>query len=102
MRCRPPSGAGPARPCASPLPVAYDAPYPGPAIAARPMTAALAGGVVLGSGDGPTIEAQTAEEPFTTMSDGGLERVRRGSPAARVLPLLACIARGAPGRVVLD
>jgi hypothetical protein len=38
----------------------------------------------------------------TCMADEALERVRRGVPAARSLPLLALLARGAAGSVILD
>jgi hypothetical protein len=36
------------------------------------------------------------------MSDEALERVRRGIPSARSLPLLRLIAQGAPGRADLE
>jgi hypothetical protein len=82
--------------------VAYDAPYPEPLYSARPIVDAFAVGLVLGPGDGPAIEARTTRAAITTMPDAALERVRRGIPAARVLPLLECVARGEPGCVVLD
>jgi hypothetical protein len=82
--------------------VAYDAPYPEPLLSSRPMPDAFAVGLVLGPGRGAAIEAQTVRETVTSMTDAALERVRRGIPAARVLPLLERVARGERGRVVLD
>jgi hypothetical protein len=58
--------------------------------------------LVLGPGTGPSIEAQMVRAEVTPMRDAALERVRHGIPAARVLSLLECLARGESGRVVLD
>jgi hypothetical protein len=82
--------------------VAYDAPYPEPLFSARPLVDAFAVGLVLGTAEGPTIEAQTAREAITAMPDAQLERVRSGIPAARVLPLLERMAQRQGGRVVLE
>ena len=38
----------------------------------------------------------------TLMADPGLEAIRAGVPAARSLPLLAALARGAPAQVVVE
>jgi hypothetical protein len=84
--------------------VSYDAPYPPPLQATRPILDAFGVGMVLGEGrgEGPIIMATFTREPPTRMATASLERVRAGIPSARALPLLELIARGEPGRVVLD
>lgn len=99
-----------AAPEAAVLLVSYDAPYPEPLNATRPIVDSFGVGVVLTSGtrsqepgtrDCPTITVEMTREAPTRMADEALERVRCGIPSARALPLLGLIARGGPGRVVL-
>ncbi|HSN20552.1 MAG TPA: beta-ketoacyl synthase chain length factor, partial [Usitatibacter sp.] len=85
--------------------VAYDAPYPEPLHATRPVPEPFAVAMVLaapGEGRGPAIGATFTDEAPQAMDDAGLERLRRAIPAARALPLLARLARGEPGAVTLE
>ena len=93
------------------LVVSYDAPYPEPLKAARPIADAFAVGMVLGHasppsgegrGAGCSISATFTNDPATEISEPALESVRSGIPAARALPLLQLFATGRPGRVVLE
>ena len=84
------------------LVVAYDAPYPEPLKATRPIADAFAVGLVLVRGGERSITASFTNESPTTLADAALESVRRGIPAARSLPLLQLLASGRPGRVVLE
>jgi beta-ketoacyl synthase-like protein len=83
--------------------LAYDCPYPDPLSALRPIPDAFAVGMVL-AGDGPGTRVEAALGPgiADAMEDAGLERMRRGIPAARLLPLLAAIARGGARPVALE
>lgn len=91
-----------ADPARAVLLVAYDAPYPEPLNSARPVLDAFGVGLVLAAaGAGPAITVEIARRALTPMSDEALERVRRGIPAARSLPLLHLIAQGA-GRAELE
>jgi hypothetical protein len=85
--------------------LAYDAPYPEPIHSFRPIPAAFAVALVLEprSSDASfaQIEAQlTAGTPARLA--GPLEELRCAIPAARGLPLLELLARGASGTAVLD
>ncbi len=92
-----------ADPARAVLLVAYDAPYPEPLYSARPVLDAFAVGLVLAaSGAGPSITVEIARAAATSMSDDALERVRRGIPSARSLPLLHLIAQGAQGEAHLE
>ena len=97
-----------AAPGSNVLLVSYDAPYPEPLFSKRPILDSCAVGLVLASvdsrahGAGPTIAVETTREPETRLADAGLESVRAGIPSARALPLLERLARGEPGRVVLE
>lgn len=82
--------------------VSYDAPYPPPLQATRPILDAFGVGLVLGTAGGSAISTQFTREAPTRMGTASLEVVRAGIPSARALPLLELIARGTPGRVVLD
>lgn len=87
------------------LVVSYDAPYPEPLKATRPIADAFAVGLVIvapPSGEGCAITAAFTHEPPTAIHDPSLESVRRGIPAARSLPLLQLLASARPGRVVLE
>ena len=81
--------------------VAYDAPYPEPLAATRPIEDAFAVALALEwEGNGPRIRVNTTRDPVQRMDDGALEAIRAGIPAARSLPLLQLLARGS-GRAVL-
>jgi Beta-ketoacyl synthase, N-terminal domain len=96
--------------------IAYDLPYPEPLRAVRRITAMFAIALVLtpqrtarslaeltirlhhDSVPGETLNSVPGETlnrvPRTTLEDAGLEALRRTSPAARSLPLLAALANG--------
>jgi hypothetical protein len=83
--------------------VAYDAPYPEPLNAVRPIADSFAMAMVLGAPrDGPVISLCTVREPPTPVSQASLERIRTGIPAARGLPILERLARADAGRVVIE
>ena len=88
--------------------IAYDQPYPEPLRALRPVGANFGMALVLApQPSGRTFASLevtlVADEVHPTcMSDAGLEMVRAGIPAARSLPLLSALARGATEAVVLD
>src|SRR5581483_4612177 len=88
--------------------LAYDQPYPEPLHRARPIGGVFAAALVLAPERTPravaAIEVALEAEPAspTAMSDAELERARLTIPAARGLPLLAALARGAGATVVLD
>ena len=86
--------------------VSYDAPYPEPLYSTRPVAGCFAVGLLLGADDrskpGPAIAIATTPEPPTRMQDARLESVRVGIPAARCLPLLALLAGGGTGTVVIE
>jgi 3-oxoacyl-(acyl-carrier-protein) synthase len=85
--------------------LAYDSAYPEPINAARPIPQAFAAALVLSAQRSPAtlarIEAHLSDERFELMP-GALEELRRSIPAARSLPLLARLAQGAAGVVVLE
>ncbi|MEP7314093.1 MAG: beta-ketoacyl synthase chain length factor [Pseudomonadota bacterium] len=86
--------------------IAYDAPYPQPLHAERPIADAFAVALVLA----PVVQGfahahlsvTLGEEPAGRLADVRLEALRRSIPAARSLPLLRLLARREQGRVVLD
>ena len=86
--------------------IAYDASYPEPLRSARPIPDAFGVALVLAPSRGAASIAQLAacwsDAPADSLADVGLERLRRSIPAARGLPLLAQLARGAAGRVALE
>jgi beta-ketoacyl synthase-like protein len=88
--------------------LAYDQPYPEPLNQARPIGGILAAALVLAPERTPravaAIEVSLMSGPATPtpMQDEGLERARVTIPAARGLPLLAALARGAEATVVLE
>ena len=86
--------------------IAYDAPYPEPLLAVRPLPDCFAVALAMAPSDGERRGARvnielTKGEP-TRLGDAALERLRIGIPAARSLPLMSLLARGEPGRVVLE
>ena len=72
--------------------MAYDAPYPEPLHAKRPVPDAFGVALVLEPGD--TLRVESTQATPTTLGHDGLELVRRQIPAARSLPLLEALARG--------
>ena len=88
--------------------IAYDQPYPEPLRALRPVGANFGTALVLAPrpGDHAFASLDVALVPDearpTCMSDAGLEMVRVGIPAARSLPLLGALGRGATEVTVLE
>ena len=98
--------------------IAYDAPYPEPLHAVRPVPDCFGVGLVLVAAAnapivapeaaiaaivrGPSISLATTQESPTTLPSPLLESLRRSIPAARSLPLLCLLARNEPGRVVVE
>lgn len=87
--------------------IAYDQPYPEPLHAVRAIGASFGMALVLApQATGRTFASLEVtliphEARPSCMSDAGLDRVRAGIPAARSLPLLAALARGAAAVVIL-
>ena len=86
--------------------IAYDAPYPEPLNAKRPIADAFAIALVLACASQPahgaTIMIETGASEPDRLRDPALESLRVSIPAARSLPLLALLAAQAPGRAVLE
>jgi hypothetical protein len=86
--------------------VAYDAPYPEPLRTARPTPDCFGVGLVLTREAGPTALARVvltsgSTAPASQLADAALEACRTAIPAARVLPLLAALARREAGDVAI-
>jgi len=87
--------------------IAYDQPYPQPLHATRPISGEF--GVALVMTPQATerslatidVELEPGEPGESRLPDASLEAARLGNPAARSLPLLAALARGAAAQVVL-
>jgi hypothetical protein len=88
--------------------IAYDQPYPEPLNGARPIAAVFGVALVLAPArNGRALAALDVEfvprgAGATRMDDAALEALRSGVPAARSLPLLAALAGGRAGTVILD
>lgn len=87
--------------------IACDTTYPEPLGKARPILDAFGIGLVIAPHAGPAslarISVALTGDAADILQDAALEQVRGAIPAARSLPLLAAIARGAAAqRVVLD
>ena len=89
--------------------IAYDADYPPPLYAKRPIPDAFGVALVLGPEGAPgaraTLRVGLSADMADTIADPVLEAMRTSIPAARALPLLERLARGsghAPAGVVLD
>jgi len=88
--------------------IAYDQPYPEPLNTVRPISAPF--GVALVVAPESTsrtfavldVTFEREMETPTRMPDFGLEAARIGAPAARSLPLLAALARGARENIVIE
>jgi hypothetical protein len=86
--------------------IAYDAPYREPLRSHRPVPDAFAVALILAPAASAAsltrLTASLCGEPPEPMADAALEGLRAAIPAARALPLLALLARGATGRTRLD
>jgi hypothetical protein len=86
--------------------IAYDADYPQPMRAARPIPDAFGVALLLRPAAGPKSLARITVRPDAaaahTLPDAQLEALRAQVPAARSLPLLQCLARARPGSVAID
>lgn len=86
--------------------VAYDAEYPEPVLALRPIPDAAGIGLALSPVVTPRsiarIEVTLGEAPPTSLAEPALEALRRAIPALRGLPLLGLLAAPAGGRVALE
>ena len=86
--------------------VAYDAPYPEPLYAVRPVPESFAVALVLASeghaARGPRITVGITRGSAPPLAEPALEAIRRTIPAARALPLLVQLAAAAPGRAVVE
>ena len=94
--------------CGAPavLLLAYDADYPQPLYAKRPIPDAFGVALLLvppdAAGQLPLLQLALSDAPASTMQHPGLESLRASIPAARCLPLLERLAQRRAGRVVLD
>jgi hypothetical protein len=88
------------------LVIAYDAPYPEPLNGARPIADSFAVALVLAApGDaarGRSLTLDLVREAPEALADASFERMRRGIPAARALPLLMLLAREGAGETVIE
>ena len=86
--------------------VAYDVGYPAPMRSRRPIPDAFATALVFSLTPGPRSVAKVSvtlrEDRPTSLSDPGLDALRRAIPAARSLPLLSLIAFGSVGSADLE
>lgn len=86
--------------------VAYDAPAPQPLAAKRPISVAFAVALLCTPISADSCIARlavstAAADQESGLADTDLERLRRGNPAARSLPLLWAIARGTASTITL-
>jgi hypothetical protein len=85
--------------------IAYDADYPEPMRARRPIPDAFGVALLLTpAARGPLsrIAAEPSTADATVLANAQLESMRAQIPAARSLPLLLALARGEAGTVVID
>jgi hypothetical protein len=88
--------------------IAYDHPYPEPLHSVRPILADFGVAILFAprATDRTAAAVDVAFVPQVMEAsralDPGLERLRTGVPAARCLPLLAALARGARETVILE
>jgi hypothetical protein len=94
--------------CGAPavLLLAYDADYPQPLHAKRPIADAFGVALLLtarATGSPlPRLQVSLSDAQAATMDDAGLESLRASIPAARSLPLLERLAQRRAGTVLLD
>jgi hypothetical protein len=86
--------------------IAYDTSYPEPMRTVRPIPYAFGVALLLAparpAAAAPRIELSWSSACADRMEDHALEQLRGSVPAARSLPLLALLARGASGSVHID
>jgi hypothetical protein len=86
--------------------VAYDVPYPSPLAEARPIGPAFGIALVLSPTPRPAsftrLELELAAAPLSHNAEPALEALRRATPAARCLPLLAALAGNSAAAVTLE
>jgi beta-ketoacyl synthase-like protein len=88
--------------------IAYDAPYPEPLHAVRPITGSLSAALLLApqatsaSFARLDVQIEAAGRAPTRLQDVALEALRIGNPTGRALPLLRALAGPTPATVVLD
>ncbi|MBS0419078.1 MAG: beta-ketoacyl synthase chain length factor [Proteobacteria bacterium] len=83
--------------------VAYDAPYPQPLLAKRPIPEAFGVAFVLAPvGGATTVTLQLADAAADRMSNTDLEALRTSIPAARALPLLQQLATQKAGSINIE
>lgn len=86
--------------------LAYDADYPQPLYAKRPIPDAFGVALLLVPPDPalqlPRLQLVLSNAPAASMAHPGLESLRASIPAARSLPLLERLAQRRAGTVVLD
>jgi hypothetical protein len=84
----------------------YDTPYPGPLGASRRISQPFGLALLLAPTPTPgtlaTLDLALSQQAPQGMDDAALDALRLGAPAARSLPLLHGIARGARGDVALE
>lgn len=86
--------------------ISYDAEYPEPIFAKRPVPDA--GGVALllaparGARSLAAVKVSLGDTPVSVMTDAALEQRRTDIPALRALPMLDLLARGQAGGVALE
>lgn len=86
--------------------LAYDTAYPEPLHTLRPIPWPMGVALLLAPLDAAPrlarLEIATCREELATLANPGLEALRQRVPTARALPLLAQLARGDEGPVVID
>lgn len=86
--------------------VCYDAEYPEPIFAKRPVPDAGGVALLLSPARGPkslaAVKVSHGDTPPQAMADAALEKLRTDIPSLRALPLLQLIARGAAGTASLE
>jgi hypothetical protein len=88
--------------------VSYDAPYPQPLHAARPITGSMSVALLLAPHATPAslarldVHIHPGARIATRMQDPALEALRMGNPAGRALPLLGALAARSASALVLE
>lgn len=86
--------------------IAYDVPYPSPLAEARPIGPAFGVALVLSPAPTPAsfarLELELTTRPLSHNAEPALEGLRRATPAARCLPLLAALAGSSTAAVTLE
>jgi hypothetical protein len=86
--------------------VTYEAPYPEPLHAKRPLPSAFGLALALLPRQGPhslaRLQVELVEAPADRLANPDLEALRRQIPSARGLPLLQTLAGGRAERVILE